>query len=69
MTSAQFIAKLADLLEPVMECDMLDQESLFEMQEGVCDLIAKGSNGNISVAKQFAKHWDQMFITTQVPVK
>ena len=69
MTSAQFIAKLADLLEPVMECDMLDQESLFEMQEGVCDLIAEGANGNISVAKQFAKHWDQMFTTVQEPVK
>ena len=49
--------------------DMLDQESLFEMQEGVCDLIADGSNQNIAIAKEFARNWDHMFITTQEPVK
>ena len=69
MTSVQFIAKLANLLEPVMECDMLDQESLFEMQEGVCDLIADGANQNIAIAKEFARNWDQMFVTVQEPVK
>ena len=69
MTSVQFIAKLAGLLEPIMECDMVEQDSLFEMQEAVCDLIADGSNQNIAIAKEFARNWDHMFITVQEPVK
>ena len=69
ITLSVFISELADLLKPMMTCDMVWQEELFEIQEKVAQLIADGSNSNCSAAKMFAKKWPEFFDVIEEGVK
>lgn len=64
LNAVSFANELADLLHPLMESDMVWQDDLFEFQEKVVDLIARGANDKCAVAKLFVHKWPDFFETT-----
>ena len=63
LNAVSFANELADLIKPLMECDMVWQDDLFEFQEKVCQLIAQGANDKCAVALLFTKKWPEFFET------
>jgi len=63
LTNAQFISRMASLLRPMMEGDLIRQDDLFKMQDEICALIAQGATDGAPSAKAFAKEWKDWFMT------
>ena len=60
--NVEFIDELCDILgDNFFLCDTLDQDELFEMQDKLANLIAKGANLNLGLATYMAKKFPETF--------
>lgn len=67
MKNSEFITQLCEILkDDFFLCDMIYQEELFEMQDQLTQLICKGANDGLPMAKQMAKNFPKVFKTEKV---
>ena len=60
--NVEFIDELCDILgDNFFLCDTLDQDELFEMQDKLANLIARGANLNLGLATYMAKKFPETF--------
>lgn len=60
--NVEFIDELCDILgDNFFLCDTLDQDELFEMQDKLSNLIARGANLNLGLATYMAKKFPETF--------
>jgi hypothetical protein len=60
--NVEFIDELCNILgDNFFLCDTLDQDELFEMQEKLANLIARGANLNLGLATYMAKKFPETF--------
>ncbi len=64
MTQTKFIEQLCEIIgEDFFLCDMIWQEELFEKQDKLAQLICKGANSNLAIAKKMVKKFPRVFQT------
>ena len=62
MKNSEFVTQLCKILgDDFFLCDMIYQEELFEKQEKLAQLICKGANDGLPMAKQMVKNFPQTF--------
>tara|TARA_R110002124_G_scaffold3301_1_gene22492 strand:+ start:260 stop:469 length:210 start_codon:yes stop_codon:yes gene_type:complete len=60
--NVEFIDELCDILgDNFFLCDRIDQDELFEMQDKLANLIARGANLNLGLATYMAKKFPETF--------
>lgn len=60
--NVEFIDELCDVLgDNFFLCDRIDQDELFEMQDKLANLIARGANLNLGLATYMAKKFPETF--------
>jgi len=65
MTNTKFITEFTELLgaDDFFLCDLIDQDQLFTMQDGLANLIANASNEGNVVATKMVKLLPNVFKT------
>jgi len=66
--NVEFIDKFIDILggDDFLLCDMINQDDLFAMQDGLANLIAKNANEGLGLAKFIADKCPNCFIAEKV---
>ena len=60
--NVEFIDELCDILgDNFFLCDRIDQDELFEMQDKLANLIARGANLNLGLATYMANKFPETF--------
>ena len=63
--NVEFITRFVEILggDDFLLCDMIGQDELFEMQDGIANLIADNANEGLGLAKHIASLCPTTFIT------
>ena len=66
--NVEFIDKFIDILggDNFLLCDMIDQEELVDIQDGLANLIAENANEGLGLAKFIADKCPNCFIAEKV---
>ena len=61
--NVEFIEEFIEILggDNFFLCDRIDQDELFEMQDKLANLIARGANLNLGLATYMAKKFPETF--------
>ena len=66
--NVEFITKFVEILggDNFLLCDRIDQDDLFEMQDGIANLIADNANEGLGLAKHIASLCPTTFQTSKM---